>query len=474
MGNEVYYPDPEYRGVSRASHKPGLATELLGADEDNLIPVSVTYDSNPRSGTITRTVDLGKRGTRKSTIRISGDTGANNTTNLDKHDISWLCLKQRPPTVAPVGTIRMCDLFSGCGGISAGVSEACRALELEMEPVMAWDILESAREAYRENFDPLFIRGDAIEDVVDGELGSPVTESERELLDQLGPIDLVVGGPPCQGNSDLNNHSRRKDAKNLLYLRMTRFIEIVRPRIAIIENVLTVKRAEAGVVQRTEQFLKSIGYGTDHGALRAMQLGVPQDRRRHFTIATLGKRFSFDLLEGTRVDESRPVMWGINDLRGLEGTTTFDTSARHQKQNKERIAWLFGDDWTDEEIKSSFNAGSSEKPEAYNLPDDRRPPCHQNGHNYPAVYGRMYPNLPAPTITTGFGSTGQGRFVHPFERRSLTPHEAARVQSFPDFFQLSHEKSRVALQTLIGNAVPPFLAEHIALQLLSIYHPDGS
>ena len=82
----------------------------------------------------------------------------------------------------------------------------------------------------------------------------------------------------------------------------------------------------------------------------------------------------------------------------------------------------------------------------------------------------MYPNLPAPTITTGFGSTGQGRFVHPLERRSLTPHEAARVQTFPDFFEFSHEKSRVALQTMIGNAVPPFLAEHIALHLLTNYH----
>ena len=77
----------------------------------------------------------------------------------------------------------------------------------------------------------------------------------------------------------------------------------------------------------------------------------------------------------------------------------------------------------------------------------------------------MYPDKPAPTITSGFGSIGQGRFGHPYERRTMTPHEAARVQFIPDFFKFSKELNRVALQKMIGNAVPPKLTYIIGLEL---------
>ena len=151
-----------------------------------------------------------------------------------------------------------------------------------------------------------------------------------------------------------------------------------------------------------------------------------------------------------------------------KGETTFDTPANHKIQNRERIAWLFGENWSKDEVIKFNKSGDSDKPEAWELPNHRRPPCHQEKNTYPAVYGRMYAELPAPTITTGFGSTGQGRFVHPHRKRSLTPHEAARVQTFPDFFDFSSENGRVSLQTLIGNAVPPFLGSHIALQAILV------
>jgi DNA (cytosine-5)-methyltransferase 1 len=250
---------------------------------------------------------------------------------------------------------------------------------------------------------------------------------------------------------------------------MTRFIEITKPKIAIIENVLTVRRAKSEVVQRTIDFLGGLGYGVEQQAIRGIDLGLPQDRRRHFTIATLGKLPCVHSIIEKRMENPRNVMWAINDLREVKGVSTFETSARHQIQNRQRIAWLFGENWDEWEIEK-FNVSSNRsKPEAYNLPNHRRPKCHQDGHNYPAVYGRMYPNLPSPTITTGFGSTGQGRFVHPFEQRSLTPHEAARVQGFPDFFDFSTETGRVSLQTLIGNAVPPVMSQHVVMPLLSMF-----
>ena len=306
-----------------------------------------------------------------------------------------------------------------------------------MEAVLAWDTLESARETYSRNFSPRFIRGDAIEDVIDGSLGDPITESEEELINELGQIDMVVGGPPCQGHSDLNNHSRRKDAKNLLYLRMARFIEIVKPKIALIENVLTVKRAEAGVVQRTEDFLRGIGYGVGHGDLRAMDLGVPQDRRRHFTIATLGRNFDFASLRAKRVEMPRPVLWGSGIY--VWRATLRSTPQLGTRLRTERIAWLFGDGWDDWEIEQLSRA-TTPTPRGVQPPRPQKAPCHQNGHNYPAVYGRMYPNLPAPTITTGF-ITGQGGSSTHW-REEPTPHEAAGVQTFPDFSSPREEQGR--------------------------------
>ena len=86
------------------------------------------------------------------------------------------------------------------------------------------------------------------------------------------------------------------------------------------------------------------------------------------------------------------------------------------------------------------------------------------------MYGRIKPDEPAQTITTGFGSMGQGRFVHPTRERLITPHEAARIQGFPDFFSFARRDgeaiTRTALQRVIGNAVPPPVAARLMLRLV--------
>jgi DNA (cytosine-5)-methyltransferase 1 len=362
----------------------------------------------------------------------------------------------------------LCDLFSGCGGISVGVDEGARSLGMDVEHVLAWDIMDEARLAYSENFNPQMVRGDPIEEVINGNLGEAVTEAEASFMEEIGDLDMVVGGPPCQGHSDLNNHSRRDDPKNDLYLRMTRFIEIFRPKVAIIENVITVRRSRSRVTQITNEFLESIGYQVQQGVIRAIDLGVAQDRRRHFTVALRDTEVPPGIFESKRVSKPRTVLWPLKGLGKVDPESVFNSPSTHQIQNVERIAWLFGKDWTDEEKNNEeFNFGTKQKPFAYNLINPRRPKCHQNGHNYPAVYGRMFPDKPAPTMTCGFGSTGQGRFVHPDYPRTMTPHEVARLQSFPDFFVFSDSIKRRAMHMLIGNAVPPAISEHVSRLLLS-------
>jgi DNA (cytosine-5)-methyltransferase 1 len=142
----------------------------------------------------------------------------------------------------------------------------------------------------------------------------------------------------------------------------------------------------------------------------------------------------------------RPVSWALADLVDCTSDAVFDTAAVHSPENERRIRYLFEHD-------------------LYDLPDQERPPCHRTkAHSYRSVYGRMRWDEPAPTITTGFGSTGQGRFVHPLRPRSLTPHEAARLQTLPDFFQFG-DPGRTQLQKMIGNSVPPLAMAAVAAQL---------
>jgi DNA (cytosine-5)-methyltransferase 1 len=140
------------------------------------------------------------------------------------------------------------------------------------------------------------------------------------------------------------------------------------------------------------------------------------------------------------------LRWAIGDLR--VGGELFDSAPVLSSENAVRADWLL-------------------KHDAYDLPNDKRPPCHRDpSHKYKSMYGRLDWSKPAQTITTGFGSPGQGRYLHPDEARTLTPHEAARLQFFPDWFEFSSVTKRNRLQEMIGNAVPPKLGFSVAVELL--------
>jgi DNA (cytosine-5)-methyltransferase 1 len=94
----------------------------------------------------------------------------------------------------------------------------------------------------------------------------------------------------------------------------------------------------------------------------------------------------------------------------------------------------------------------------YDLPNEQRPECHQNGTTYRSVYGRLRWDEPAATVTTGFMTAGRGRYIHPLERRTLLPREAARIQGFPDSYRFAsngnREVTRTAIAKGVGDAVP--------------------
>jgi DNA (cytosine-5)-methyltransferase 1 len=264
----------------------------------------------------------------------------------------------------------------------------------------------------------------------------------------------VMGGPPCQGHSNLNNHTRRQDPKNQLYARMARFAEVVGPDHVIIENVPGVKQDRGGVMDLTCEALRKNGYAVHSALLKAEHFGVAQTRHRMFVVASRVGPLRYapltTLLSRHQVGRPRDVLWAIGDLVDSTADSGFNRIGISKPKTQRRIEWYF----------------RSENSERYELPNEQRPECHHKPHSYVSVYGRMRPDQPAPTITTGFMVMGQGRFVHPTRPRTLTPHEGARVQFLPDWLEFPEDLLRQDYRLLIGNAVPPKLTYAVGVQLL--------
>lgn len=350
--------------------------------------------------------------------------------------------------------MRGADLFSGCGGLTFGLMEACRAIGRVFEPVLAWDWDKAAMAVYQANFHPGQVRAEDILALLPGAPGSPASIEESCLIRTMGRLDILVAGPPCQGHSNLNNHTRRNDKRNSLYQRIARFAELFHPTHVLVENVATVVHDQRRAMRTTAAYLEGLGYAVDEKVVDLAALGVPQMRKRHVLVAsTVGRPELATMLSRHRVAIPNTVGWAIADLEDEAGDSLFRTPARLSGANIERIRWF------------------SENPEEYNLPNHLRPPCHHGEHSYISMYGRLYWDKPANTLTTGFHSPGQGRYIHPSRERTLTPHEAARLQFFPDFFEFSPADSRKALAHMIGNAVPMKLGYVLGLELLALDSP---
>ena len=332
--------------------------------------------------------------------------------------------------------------------MSLGLWEASRAVGARMVPVMALDFNQSALGVYKKNFPGVFAISNPIESILDGRLGSPASVAERRLVARLGHVDVLVGGPPCQGHSDLNNYTRREDPKNKLYDRMARLAELLRPTHVIIENVSAVLHDKGKVLVRTMAHLRQLKYVVDDAIVEAVMIGVPQRRRRHFVVASLEHKVQIRATVSSFLRPPRTVDWAISDLVRTSRRSVFDSSGTPSSVNRGRMDYLFDN-------------------KLYELPDKMRPDCHRlAAHSYKSVYGRLRPGSPAQTITSGFVSMGQGRYVHPTQRRTITPHEAARLQFIPDFFDFSSVSKRTSLAEMIGNAVPSKLAYILGLELL--------
>jgi DNA (cytosine-5)-methyltransferase 1 len=344
------------------------------------------------------------------------------------------------PEVNGGEALRFVDLFCGCGGLSLGAEEAARQVGKRLDTRLAVEAHEAISRTYRDNFPKASpLRASKIEEWLNGKLNARTTSIEQITKKKVGRVDLLVGGPPCQGSSTLNNHTRGDDPKNALYLRMVRAAEILGPEAILIENVPGIINDRTGVVDFARQRLETLGYSVDTGVVAVEKIGVAQARKRHVLLAhTNGFPSVAQAEHRARVTKPRSLRWALTKL-SPRNSGIFDTPSRLSAENLLRAQYL-------------HNAGM------FDLPN----------HRYKSMYGRLQWGRVAQTITSGFGSPGQGRYLHPRELRTLTPHEAARIQFIPDWFDFSSLAHRNALAVAIGNVVPPKLGFAMTAHLLDI------
>lgn len=322
------------------------------------------------------------------------------------------------------------DLFSGCGGLTQGLKKA------DFRVVGAIDNDPLSVETYTANHPEVCTFEMDIRDLTVGSF-------KRKTGLRKGELDLLAGCPPCQGFSTLrtlNGAVGVEDPRNDLLFEFQRFVEDLRPKAVMMENVPGLERD-----RRFKEFctwMGQIGYIGDHRVLNAADYGVPQRRRRLIYLAGLGKPIPFAPPSPNR----KTVRDAIGSLPrpGGSGDPVHDIPERRSEKVLELIKRI------------PKNGGSRS-----DLPDDEQLECHQKCNGFYDIYGRMAWDEPAPTITSGCFNPSKGRFLHPVQDRAITMREAALLQGFPRRYKFPTVQNKSAIASMAGNALPPpFIEAH--------------
>ncbi|MEG3085704.1 DNA cytosine methyltransferase [Sphingomonas sp. PB2P12] len=367
-------------------------------------------------------------------------------------------------------TYSVADLFSGCGGFSLG---------FEAEPAfrtrIAVDVWDKALATLKHN--------NPKTECLVADLSDP--DKIDEVVNLLGKdLDVLLGGPPCQGFSTLGKR-RDNDHRSTLVDSFSEICVRVRPKIILVENVRGITSKKHPVhASYAEALLHKLsangarGYECSAQVLNAADFGVPQNRMRWFMLAVrrdlpnareVGRDFWQKLVRRT-VLYPRTLGSAIYDLPrllpGEESTQYIQKGKRNRKIFNHRAM----------RHSPELLARLKHIPKGGGLPDvpaELLTPHlkkmldggYGSGGHVKNIYGRMDWDSPSGTIVAGIDKITCGRFVHPEDHRLLTPRECARIQTFPDRFEFLG--GQVAQYYQVGNAVPPKLAQVLAETLAS-------
>ena len=316
------------------------------------------------------------------------------------------------------------SLFTGAGGLDIGFKEA------GFKALFASDIMPQARESYISNYpNDTYV----LEDI------RKLSISQIQSYIGNESVDVIIGGPPCQGFSNMGNKNSA-DPRNLLFESYVKIVDALKPKCFVFENVKGLCTMFEGryFKQVISSFL-SIGYNIHYALIDTSNYGVPQKRERIFIVGTpIDKPFMFPSYS----DESygsihafKNVGEAINDLMDKGQEVPNHISLNHSDVVVRRYQLI-------------PEGGKLPKPEL--LPEDIR------RKNFGNTYTRLHRQEVSSTIVPGNNALP----VHPVLDRSLTPREAARIQTFPDSYVFCGDRRSQCIQ--VGNAVPPLMAAKIA------------
>lgn len=360
--------------------------------------------------------------------------------------------------------IKTIDLFAGCGGFSCGFEKAGFNITTAVE------------------FDKSIAKSYELNHKATNMLAEDIKKLDNENYFKLNDADVIIGGPPCQGFSMAGARIRNgfiDDPRNYLFKHYYNVVKIVRPKIFILENVKGILTLHDGKI--FEEIKKTFEnpdnfdgkpYKIQYKVVKAREFGIPQNRERTIIV---GSQIDFNLekeIEKTKktiekMDSSffnNVTVWdAISNL----GKPTDDGNIENMKIESDYQRLLMNEEGkTFNHIKTNHNEKAIERMtkikinENYTVLDEKINSVHSGS------YGRLDPNGIAPTITTRFDTPSGGKFIHPYENRTITPREAARIQSFPDSFKFDGNKTVVCKQ--IGNAVPPKLAYFFGIMIKEV------
>ena len=356
--------------------------------------------------------------------------------------------------------IKAIDLFSGAGGFSLA------ALDLGIEILAAIELDKDACDTYSKNL--IHKRENSIK-LINKDI---MTISPDELMNSLQlkekELDLIIGGPPCQGfSSHRIKNAGVNDPRNELLIRYYDFVKIFQPKMFLVENVpglLWEKHKD--YLNNFKRLAANSGYNIlGPLKLNAKDYGVPQNRNRVFI---LGLRDDISISEGdwppspTHFKDKKPYWVNASEIfekptpsiiekitavlgHDVAQKLKFKNTLKENKSDPNNIHMNHADYMIERFSLTPIN-GSREDV-------DFRLPCHSNGYvGHKDVYGRIRLSLPGPTITTGCFNPSKGRFLHPWDNHGITVRQAARFQTFPDDYIFSG--GIISQGKQVGNAVP--------------------
>lgn len=331
---------------------------------------------------------------------------------------------------------KVIDLFAGAGGMTLGFHKA------GFESTMAVDFDKDSCETYRKNFKNT--------NVVCGDIRKLDNKTILKLTG--GKVDVIIGGPPCQGFSALGKQLK-DDPRNQLWREYLRIVTLLKPKVWVMENVPELLKSQefAEVRKVTEK----LGYHIKEAVLNAADYGVPQRRHRAIVLAA---RIENGLVhpKPTHTNKREVDLFNPNQKSWVSVREAFEgLSLKPTGEN-----WHVGRNPSPFSLKryAAIPAGGNR----FNLPKELQPQCWLNKPTGSTdVFGRLWWDKPSLTIRTEFYKPEKGRYLHPSENRSITLREGARLQTFPDEFEFVGKQTSVGRQ--IGNAVPVKLAYKIAL-----------